>query len=770
MTLLRSIAVALSLCACRDSQQLSAGEVAPSSELAVATAPSAPLTDPDAKAAAAEIAAGHPWLATRRLAPLLRGAKANSAELRLVAARAAAAWDGWSEVERLLASQSWLGSRFGGEGLELLARSALSRSADTLAVGRALAAVKAAPASRARAMRLVLLARALDRREVRDSARATYERAAAQLPEVRDWLLLRAAGVQMDSAARSRLYAGVRLPAARTRIANTEAQALERFGNAAAAARKYAALGATVSSIRLRAMAIRGDSGHVSLLRRELLSWMEAHPQGVATDVRAAVDVLDKYFTPLSPQDELVLARAALGAGLAARAVTGFGRAPSLAQSDRLAYGQALAKVGKHREAIAQFDSITDASALGARAAYQRARSQLALGDAAGTRATLHAATERWSTLAESDAALFLLADLTTDDGDEAGARTLFRTLAQKFPGSPRAPEASFRAALLGYVAQPSRAVAAEFDSVAERFPKSDEHLSASYWSGRALAASGDSAAARTHWERIIAQEPASYYALMSSARLGRPWAAPTDSGTSIAPVQLASQHAFVRRVALLDSLGMDAEQRVEFDALEEASGASAASLLPAAAALAEAGQASRASRLAIRAIEAGDRSRSAYMLAYPLVHGEALVTLATKRSLDPWLVAALIRQESSFNPRAVSAAGARGLMQVMPDVGRQLGSALGFPVWDNALLLEPDANLEMGTEHLANFLRQFDDLPRALAAYNAGQARVQRWAKKSGSADAELFAESIPFEETRDYVRNVQRNRAMYAVLYERK
>ena len=767
MTLLRSLAVALSLCACRDSQQLSAGEVTTTPELATAAKPSAPLTDPDAKAAADEIAAGHPWLATQRLAPLLRGAKSNSAEVRLVAARAAAAWDGWSEVERILGAQPWLGTRFGGEGLELLTRSALARSADTLAVSRATAAVTAAPAGHTRAIRLVMLARALDRRESRDSARATYERAAAQLPDARDWLLLRAAGVQMDSAARSRLYAAVRLPAARPRIAFTEAQALERFGNAAAAARKYASLGNTVASIRLRAMAVRGDSGDVALLRRELLSWMEAHPQG-ATDLRSAIDVLDKYFAPLSASEDIIVARAALGAGLPARAVTGFSHAPTLSQSDRLSYGQALAKVGRHHDAIAQFDSVTDANALGARAAYQRARSQLALGDAAGTRATLKAASEKWASLGESDAAIFLLADLTTDDGDEAAARALFHSLAQRYPNSPRAPEAGFRSALLGYITQPTRAVAAEFDSVAQRYAKSDEHDAAVYWSGRALAAAGDSSGARSRWERIVTEDPASYYALVSAARLGRPWAPPADSATGVgSPLQSAAQRAFVHRVALLDTLGMDAEQRVEFDALEESAGSTATTMLPAASALAEAGQASRASRLAIRAIEKGDRSRAAYQLAYPLVHGETLTSLATKRALDPWLVAAIIRQESSFNPRAISAAGARGLMQVMPEVGRQLGTALGFPVWDNALLLEPDANLQMGTEHLASFLRQFDDLPRALAAYNAGQARVQRWAKKAGSADAELFAESIPFEETRGYVRVVQRNRAMYAGLY---
>jgi len=103
-----------------------------------------------------------------------------------------------------------------------------------------------------------------------------------------------------------------------------------------------------------------------------------------------------------------------------------------------------------------------------------------------------------------------------------------------------------------------------------------------------------------------------------------------------------------------------------------------------------------------------------------------------------------------------------------MPAVGQQVARALGFPLWDPALLLDPDANLAIGTAHLQAALREYDALPRALAAYNAGGSRVARWVRKPGTADPELFAERIPFTETRDYVRIVQRNRELYRVLYE--
>jgi soluble lytic murein transglycosylase len=155
------------------------------------------------------------------------------------------------------------------------------------------------------------------------------------------------------------------------------------------------------------------------------------------------------------------------------------------------------------------------------------------------------------------------------------------------------------------------------------------------------------------------------------------------------------------------------------------------------------------------------------YQLAYPLLDPELLASEAKRTSLDPALVAALIRQESGFNPRATSAAGARGLMQVMPAVGRQIARTRRIPDWSDQLLYQPEVSIELGTSHLAASLAEYDELARALAAYNAGGSRVARWSRKAGVVDPELFIERIPFEETRDYVRIVMRNRDLYRALY---
>jgi soluble lytic murein transglycosylase len=154
--------------------------------------------------------------------------------------------------------------------------------------------------------------------------------------------------------------------------------------------------------------------------------------------------------------------------------------------------------------------------------------------------------------------------------------------------------------------------------------------------------------------------------------------------------------------------------------------------------------------------------------LLYPMPYREVLIAGARAAAVDPMLVAGVIRQESLFDPAARSVADARGLMQVLPSVGEQLARRAGLPEWDPVLLYQPDVNIDFGIEHLAEALEQLQWPERALAAYNAGAARVARWQAIRGvTEDPEVFVERIPFTETRDYVRKVLRNFAIYTALY---
>ena len=311
------------------------------------------------------------------------------------------------------------------------------------------------------------------------------------------------------------------------------------------------------------------------------------------------------------------------------------------------------------------------------------------------------------------------------------------------------------------------RTAARELDSLYARAPRSDYATAARYWSGRAWSSAKNPTLARQRWRAIITDDPLSYYAFTSARRLGeRSW---TPSGPEAAGqlTRVPSIDSAVARIELLDRLGMDAEERFELDALEAAARGSTDRVLATADAFVSVGQPSRAIRLAQRLADQGVRDPRLYRFLFPLVDREELARNAKARGLDPALIAGLIRQESNFTPRAVSVAGARGLMQVLPSVGQDIARSLGFPVWSPALLLDADANLQLGTAHLAAMVKEYGALPRVLAAYNAGGSRVDRWSKKAGAADPELFIERIPYAETRDYVRIVQRNMQVYAALY---
>jgi soluble lytic murein transglycosylase len=719
--------------------------------------------DPLVTRADSLVRVGRPWRATVLLSSRLRTPESAPAEARLAGARAAAGWEGWTEVDRLLRNAPWLDAQFGGEGRELLVQSALERGVDASADARlALAAAQDEPT---RVVRSVLLARAYDRANVRDSAAASYSAAAVRLPSVADWLRLRAAGVTNDSAGRAALFSRITSAPARARIPFTDAQARERSGDFAGAARVYRRVGDEGSAFRAEALGARDDASRGALARR-IVTYLGGAPR--PAEARQALEVLDKLKVSLSQQEELLAARAAAEHGTPVRAVAGFEHAgtTSLSARDRLAYGGALLRAGRAADAARQFGLVTD-MAVAPVAAYQRARALLQAGDGPGARAALRAIPSAYPTARDAGApALLLLGDLQIDDGDVAGAATTLAELGRRYPDAPQAPLGRFRAGLIAWNSDP-RVAGVIFDSVAQRYPADEDAIAAKYWAARAAERSGKRAEAERRWREIITASPLSYYAQLSARRLRTPGWTPPPGGDA-AP-HVASVDSALARVAALDRLGMDVESRFELDALGDRADAAPTDAPAIASALARSGQPSRALRVALKALDraGGTPSRALYHAAYPMVDGDALVEESKRNSLDPALVAGLIRQESSFNPRAVSAAGARGLMQLMPSVGASIARGRGYPLWNPALLFDPDVSLELGTAHLASSLKAGTPTARALAAYNAGGSRVARWSQRPGTDDPELFAEWIPFTETRDYVRIVQRNADIYRALY---
>ena len=746
----------------------SAGEVDPA--LPLARAPIA-TTDDDVRAAQAQLAEGHAWLATRRVTPALRTAERRTPEAVLVAARAAAGWRGWTLVNAMLAYEPWLDTRFGGEGRELLALSALERGEAEVARENAEAALRVRSTPAARAFRLVLLARALDRLDVRDSAAATYRRAAEALPAAREWLLLRAAGTTSGTEARARLYEDIEHDVAKARIEPTEAQALERFGMVLAAAAAYEKLGDMPSAYRLR-LSANPDAAVRAGLRTGLLGYIQRDARG--DNLQRAIEVLDAAFPDLDATSEHLVARRAAEGGVPARAATGFAKVPArlITDADMVAWARASIAAGRPSEAARRIGDRRFGTGTVAEARYLRGLALVRAGSITAARSALQRVITRNAGTPWAADAMYLLADLESDAGRDTRARDLHqRACTQERPGN-YSDQACFRSGILSFALGDARRAATAFDALPRRFPRSPEVIPALYWAGRAHERLRNAEAARARWSEVLRREPLSYYASPAARRLGvEPWRPSADR----LPRPVAYDDA-IRRAAVLEELGMTTEERYEYEAVERAAGTDYPLLLDAGAALLDQGESVRAIRIGWRALAAERQARDSaapadersYLLTYPLLRQAALIARSRANNLDPALVAAVIRQESQWNPRALSRAGARGLMQVMPSVGEAIARSRDYPVWDPALLFEADVSLDLGTTHLRDALSSYSSLPRALAAYNAGGSRVRRWARRTGVADPELFIERIPYTETRDYVRIVMRNAELYRALYE--
>ena len=155
------------------------------------------------------------------------------------------------------------------------------------------------------------------------------------------------------------------------------------------------------------------------------------------------------------------------------------------------------------------------------------------------------------------------------------------------------------------------------------------------------------------------------------------------------------------------------------------------------------------------------------WRILFPLRYEEELVLAARQEGLDPALVAGLIMQESTFDAGARSVAGARGLMQIMPATGRGIARRKGVR-FRTASLSDPRTSLDFGTFYLRQIGERFGGaVEKALAGYNAGPNRASEWAQRRPGMTEEEFIETIPFTETRFYVRLVLANRAQYRRIY---
>jgi soluble lytic murein transglycosylase len=294
-------------------------------------------------------------------------------------------------------------------------------------------------------------------------------------------------------------------------------------------------------------------------------------------------------------------------------------------------------------------------------------------------------------------------------------------------------------------------------DSIDHMSSANAHHPAWIYWYGRALAALGDEMGSRAHYLRIAGQSD--FYGLLSGEELGYPVTLPQDTYVpSEEEVAAAAKEPGLARALELIRLGIRTEGVREWLFAIRSFGDK--QLLAAA-------ELARSAGVYDRAIHTADRTSRVhnYALRYPVPYHDVFREYAATHGVDEAWVLGLVRQESRFNSDARSSAGAAGLMQVMPGTARYVASRLGLRNYRPKNVAEVETNVTLGTGYMKMVMQQLGHPVLASAAYNAGPARARRW-RDARALEGAVYVESIPFPETRDYVRKVMANSVFYAAL----
>ncbi len=360
-----------------------------------------------------------------------------------------------------------------------------------------------------------------------------------------------------------------------------------------------------------------------------------------------------------------------------------------------------------------------------------------------------------------------------------------YRELHQRFPKGRLAPYAHWKVAWLSF--RQGRASEAKqlFEEQIALYPSSSEVSAALYWRARLAEEDGENAKARTYYRKIADRFHNFYYGGLARQRLAKlkgdgPLAhyalldhiPPIDTAANVTADPPPSDDLRLQKSELLENGGL-----LDF-ALRELQ--AAAKDQPGSWVPVETARLYRDSGRYDLAVETLKRAvphyfamdipslpRSYWEVLFPKPYWADLKRFASANGLDPYLVASLIRQESEFNPNALSVKNAVGLMQLLPSTGRLMARQAKLRHFSSSQLFTPTVNLQLGTRYFRNTVDKFGAFEYALAAYNAGDNRVQDWLGIGKYRDPQEFVEAIPFTETREYVQAILRNETVYRQLY---
>jgi soluble lytic murein transglycosylase len=565
-------------------------------------------------------------------------------------------------------------------------------------------------------------------------------------------------------------------------------KAAELFGRAGQAEAALGALERTAQSCPEDAPAALLELGTLRLARGERAAAATAFDRldreylltPEAKQARARLTLLASALPPRPAAERagqlLERGSALLAAGRTAEAIDAFRAIPlaSLPPGDadlvRVRLGKALLARGRRTEGRALLQKIPAGSPHAAEAAFQLARDNARRSN---TAEPFLAVADRFPGTPWGEEALLSVANHYQKDALDDAAVSWWRRLLAEYPDGRYVERAAWRAGWSDYQARRFEVAAQTFETVARQRLPSGATAGFLYWSGRARLELGEADRGRALLAETVERYKHSYHGVRAQDVLSRlgpggspPAAVSADAPPPPLPLLPEPRASRARQLLLLERLD---EAAAELRLLPDMPRVTAT--------VAWVDWRRGRFRPAITAMKraypewvgaAGDRlPREVWQILFPLRYETEMRQAAAQEGLDPALVAALILQESSYDAEALSRAGARGLMQVMPATGRKIARAKGQR-FRRAALHDPETSLDFGTHYLRQMSERYSGAAeKVLAAYNAGPHRVDAWTLARGELSAEAFIETIPFSETRAYVMIVLANREQYRRIY---
>jgi soluble lytic murein transglycosylase len=386
--------------------------------------------------------------------------------------------------------------------------------------------------------------------------------------------------------------------------------------------------------------------------------------------------------------------------------------------------------------------------------------------------------------------ALIFVADAARSQNDPGTYLPLYSACAASFGNDPKAEWCHWQVAFNSYRKDGADA----FDllrAYIQRFPDSSNTSDALYFLGRLMESKNDAESARACYDEMGIHFPNTYFAIVAKERLESSAIKAANPGVTMQAflhsVPWRSRGHFasfepgpvpqkrITRARLLQLTGLDdwAENELKFGAHNDNEPQNVYALE-----LAKMATQRDSPQQAVKYIKSlapgytymalDEAPPIFWKMAFPIPYRGALEKYSRDQGLDPFLIAALIRQESEFDVKVISYANAYGLMQLLPATGRQLARHFGIKRLSSAELLTADRNLQLGTYFFRNLLNSYAGQPEiALASYNAGPGRANLWRTWGPFREPAEFIEIVPFHQTRGYVQFVLRNADVYRRLY---